>query len=422
MIYLRQNFSQPFLYSLFCNNILRKIANNKNNKGDSMKKKFVFYIMLLVVAFSTIFVPTQKGYASSLDDLSAKAVFLMDYNTQTILYEKNATERMPVASIVKLMTIELICEEIEKGNLSLDDTIIASENASSMGGSQVFIETGGEYSVGDMLKSAIVSSANDASVALAEKVAGSEDNFVVLMNNKAKEFGLENTNYVNATGLPATNQFSCAKDTAKLLKHVTSHDAYHKYSTIWMDTLLHPKGRESELVNTNKLIRYYEGCDGGKTGSTNEAGYCLSATAKRENMRLIGVVLGAENSKKRFAETSQLLNYGFANFENKKVVDSNKTQKIEIKGCKQKTLTIHPESDLYIICNKKDKENNFSIETKLKEHITAPITIGDSLGEILVVQNGQVISSTKIISKDNVEKASFIDYLSYVLNDWCINK
>ena len=200
-----------------------------------------------------------------------------------------------------------------------------------MGGSQVFIESGGEYSIGDLLKSTIVSSANDASVALAEKIAGSENNFVKLMNKKALELGMKNTNYVNCTGLPASNQFSSAKDTAILLKEVFKYDTYHNYSKIWMDTLKHPKGRETELVNTNKLIRYYEGCDGGKTGSTNEAGYCLATTAKRGDMRLIAVVLGAENGKLRFAETSKLLNFGFNNFENKLIVSKDEILSSELK-------------------------------------------------------------------------------------------
>ena len=239
------------------------------------------------------------------------------------------------------------------------------------------------------------------------------------MNKKAKELGLKGTNYVNATGLPASGQFSCAKDTAKLLKLVSSHQIYHKYSTIWMDTLTHPHGRETELVNTNKLIRYYEGCDGGKTGSTSEAGYCLAATAKRGNMRLIGVVLGAESGKKRFSETSQLLNYGFSNFENKKMVDSAKEYSANVSSGKQKTVSLHPQNDLFAISKKTD-DKNYTIEVKIPESTKAPISIGQQIGKIYLIKNGVVVSSTDLVAANAVEEEEYIDMLDKVISNWAI--
>ena len=208
-----------------------------------MKKYVISFLLIFCFALLSFGGAVIDTYAANLDEssFSAKSLYLMDYNSGQVLYEKDAEKELPVASIVKLMTIELVCEKLESGELKLDDTVIVSQKAQSMGGSQVFIEEGGEYSVGDLLKSTIVSSANDASVALAETISGSEENFVVLMNKKAKELGLKNTNYVNCTGLPASNQYSCAKDTAILLKNVLSHDDYHRYSTIWMDSLSHPK-------------------------------------------------------------------------------------------------------------------------------------------------------------------------------------
>lgn len=384
-----------------------------------MKRSLISLLFVFLFVTSFVFSSTLISFAKvdNMDNFSAKSLFLMDYNTGYVMYEKNADAKMPVASIVKLMTIDLTLDEIESGRLSLDEKVVASNNASSMGGSQVFIEEGGEYSISDLLKSAIVSSANDASVALAERIAGSEENFVSLMNEKAKVLGLKNTNYSNSTGLPAPNQFSTARDTAILLKDVSSRDIYHKFSTIWLDTLKHPKGRESELVNTNKLIRYYEGCDGGKTGSTAEAGYCLSATAKRGDMRLIGVVLGAENGKARFAETSKLLNYGFNNFENKMIIDSSKpiNEKAKILSGKEKEVEVKPKENLYIITKKREENKDISTTYRLLE-TQAPIKVGDKVGEIYVLKDDIVICQTDLISTKNVDKATMIDNINKVVN------
>ena len=385
-------------------------------KFISLMLFFCFVSMFILQGILTIpcFALTEE-----FKDFTAKSFVLMDYNSGEILVEKNISEKLPVASIVKLMTIELVCEEIERGAISLDEIVIASENASGMGGSQVFIEAGGEYSVSDLLKSVIVSSANDASVALAEKIAGSENSFVNLMNKKAKELGMKNTNYCNATGLPMSGQFSNALDTAIILKQVTSHEIYHKYSTIWMDNLLHPKGRESELVNTNKLIRYYEGCDGGKTGSTNEAGYCLSATAKRGNMRLIAVVLGSTTGKDRFDETAQLFNYGFGNFETKKIVSSEivLNEKGNVKGGNVENINVYAKNDLFVLMRKRDEDVNISTEIRFNE-IYAPIKKGDKVGEIYVIKNGVVVATSDLISNENVENQTYYNLIEKIVKNW----
>lgn len=380
---------------------------------------FCFLIMLCCNLSNNFYVLASNKTAE--DTYSAKSLFLMDYNTNQVLYEKNSLDKIPVASIVKLMTICLTCEEIDYGNINIDEKVIASEYASSMGGSQVFIESGGEYSIGDLLKSTIVSSANDASVALAEKIAGSENNFVKLMNKKALELGMKNTNYVNCTGLPASNQFSSAKDTAILLKEVFKYDTYHNYSKIWMDTLKHPKGRETELVNTNKLIRYYEGCDGGKTGSTNEAGYCLATTAKRGDMRLIAVVLGAENGKLRFAETSKLLNFGFNNFENKLIVSKDEilSSELKIQNSRQLRINFTPNKSLYVL-SKKMQEDNVSTKVVIDKNLKAPIKVGDKVGIIYLIKNGEVISQTELISSENVVKTNLYDDVVKIVEIWNI--
>lgn len=386
--------------------------------------------LMLFFCFATIsimngFFTVESCFAltEEFNKFTAKSYILMDYNSGEILCEKNSLEKLPVASIVKLMTIELVCEEIERGAMNLDDVLVASENAAGMGGSQVFIEAGGEYTVGNLLKSVIISSANDSSVALAEKIAGSESSFVSLMNRKAKELGLKNTNYCNSTGLPVSGQFSCAKDTSKLLKQVTSQEVYHKYSTIWMDSLSHSKGRESELVNTNKLIRYYEGCDGGKTGSTNEAGYCLSATAKRGNMRLIAVVLGSTTGKDRFDETAQLLNFGFGNFENKKIVSAEivLNERADIKSGNVENVGVYAKNDVYVLTQKRDQEVKIFTEIRFME-INAPIKKGDKVGEIFVIKNGVVVGTTDLVSNENVEKQTFFNLVEKIVNNWKVIK
>ena len=389
-------------------------------------KKFISFCLLSITMFLFIISNSNSTtYAfTNNTDYNAKAVYLIDYNSGKVLYEKNSEEKLPVASIVKLMTIYLTCKEIEKGNLKLEDEVIASATAASMGGSQVFIEEGGKYSIGDLLKSTIVSSANDASVLLAETISGSEENFVELMNSTAKELKLDNTNYVNCTGLPTVGQFSCAKDAANLLKQIINFDTYHNYSTIWLDTLNHPNNRQSELVNTNKLIRYFEGCDGGKTGSTSEAGYCLVATAKRGAMRLIGCVLGTNNSKERFAETSKLLNFGFSNFENKEILNTNylNNKKVNIKNGKIEEIEMAPRENLFLLINKNDKNKEIDIKISINENLIAPINIGDKIGEIFIIKNGEVIDKTDIISKTKVEKANYFDKIINSLDNWNIVK
>ncbi len=381
-----------------------------------MKKLLVVFILIFMVIFTGVSVPV---YADNLID--SKASCLIDYNTGKVLYESDADEKYPVASIVKLMTILITLENIDEGKISLEDKVIASSTASGMGGSQVFIEEGGEYKVEDLLKSVIMASANDGSVLLAETIAGSENNFVKLMNNKAETLGLTNTHYANCTGLPATNQFSTARDCAKLLREVNSHELYHKYSGIWIDKISHPKGRETELVNTNKLIRYYKGCEGGKTGSTNEAGYCLSAAAKRGDMRLIAVVLGTKSSKDRFGETSKLLDYGFNNFENKKIVSNGEVidSNIEVKQGKEKSIKGVYKEDFYYICNKTEK-SNIMTKVVIDDNIKAPIAKGDKVGTLYITKDGVVIKTIDIISNDDVQKVSVFDNIYKISENFFI--
>ena len=383
-----------------------------------MKRFFVFCMLFVLIATTCIVNIGFTSYASSEVDITSKSAALVDYSSGTILFEKNATDHLPIASMVKMMTILLTLEEFEKGNLTEDTMITTTENASGMGGSQVFIDPYVEYSAGDLLKSVIVASGNDASVALAEHISGSEQTFVKKMNEKAKELGMNDTNYVNCTGLPAPEQYSCAKDCAIVLKQVCGYDLYHKYSTIWMDELIHPSGRKTELVNTNRLVRYYEGCEGGKTGSTNEAGCCLSASAKRGDMRLISVIIGASNSQTRFNECSKLFNYGFANFENHSILDPNTSiSNLPVNKGKIENVDVFA-CEGYSVVTRKGSDDNYNVEYELPKKINAPTKEGDVVGKAIISKEGQVISEIDVIVKTSIDKLSYVDCVDKIISKW----
>lgn len=384
-----------------------------------MRKIYVSICCMLLCIVSTIF-SLNLNYISAESDLgaSAKAVLLMDYNSGDILFEKNANEKVQVASIVKLMTILLTLESLENGELTLDEKLTTTEESAGMGGSQVFIDPYTDYTIEEMLKSVIVASANDASVALAEKISGTEQTFVKKMNQRAKELGLKDTVYVNASGLSEPEQYSTAQDVAKLMKEVLKHKDYFKYSTIWMDNLTHPSGRETEIVNTNKLIRYFKGCDSGKTGSTDEAGYCLCASAERGGMRLIGVVLGAKTGTERFNETSKILNYGFSNFENKQLVSTDQpVAELEVLKSKIKSISVYASEDFYGVTQKGSKVD-YAMSVDSLEKIKAPMTKGDKVGTITVSRNGVVVKEIDIIISQNIDRLTYTDGLKDIISKW----
>ncbi len=381
-------------------------------------KKFISSSFLVLLAFCLIFSPTAIAHAESDLDIASKSGLLMDYFSGAVLYEKNSTTHLPIASMVKMMTILIALEEYDEGNVSLDTMISTTENASGMGGSQVFIDPYVEYSFEDLLKSVIMASANDASVALAEYFNGNEKSFTNRMNKRAKELGMNDTNYANCTGLPAPEQYSCAKDCALLMREVLKHDLYHNYSAIWMDELVHPSGRKTELVNTNKLIRYFEGCDSGKTGSTNEAGCCLTASAKRGDMRLISVIIGAENSKTRFNESSLLLNYGFANFENRFLVDmTNPISNLPVSKGKIENCDVFA-SENYVAIVKKGDNLEYETTINLPNNLKAPLKVGDKVGTIKVTKDGTVIKEIDLIVKSDIKHSSYFDTIGKVVENW----
>lgn len=382
-------------------------------------KKLLGLLMCLTLILA-LFLPINSTYCSTQfePEVDAKACILMDSTAQNILYQNNEKTHLPVASVVKLMTILLIEEEIDNGRLSLTDTVVASENASGMGGSQIFLDANAEYKVESLLKSIVVCSANDSSVAMAEHIAGNEASFVQRMNTRAKELQMNDTNYENCTGLPSPNQYSCAKDIAVLMSKVIHHPSYLTYCKIWMEDFVHPSGRINEMVNTNKLIRFYEGCESGKTGSTNEAGYCLSVSAKRNNLHLISVVLGAKDSKGRFKSASDLLNYGFGNFSNYEILNTVITnqQKVKVQYEKDKYLKLKPEKD-FVTLLPKGETNPYTVKFNLPNNILYA-NVGDSVGFAEILKDGVVQDTINILADEQIDQPSLIDYIKLINQDF----
>lgn len=383
-----------------------------------MKKIIFLSLALILTIFNFTSLRIENVQASEINDVvNCKSYILIDKDSGKILNENNSKERLPVASVTKLMTILLTLEQISEGNIEVDDLVCVSENASGMGGSQIFLDANAEYPVGELLKSVIVCSANDSSVALAEYISGSEDLFVKEMNKKAKELGLTDTNYENATGLPSPNQYSSALDVALVLREVLDYPLYSTYSHIWLEDFAHPSGRTTEMTNTNKLSRFYEGCLGGKTGSTNEAKYCLAVGAERNNMRLIAVCLGSETSKERFANCSNLLNYGFANFENTVVFNSENLENVKVKMQGQdKILSLKADRDSNIITNK-GKELKIDYQYNLPNSLES-VKQDEEVGTVEIIVNGELYDTIILRATETIKEPSFMDYLKRIQKDF----
>lgn len=381
-----------------------------------MKRK-VSIVLVLMLMFGLMLIPHKiiTADASFESNVNYKSAVLIEKNSNEILFENNCHERLPIASVTKLMTILLTMEKIGSNEISLDDKVMVSATASGMGGSQVFLDYEEEYYLKDLLKSVIIASANDSSVAIAEHTAGSENNFVKMMNERAKELNLLDTNYVNCTGLPSPDGYSSAYDQAIVLKHVLDFDLYHEYSSIWMEDFVHPSGRTTQMANTNKLSRFYEGCMGGKTGSTNQAKYCLAVGASRNDVELISVVLGAEDSKGRFKLSSDLLNYGFENFETKTLFDNSmlKDKMIKIKGLDRVTH-LKAERDFTYV-TKIGEDVNFSLNYNLPNMLTK-VYENQVVGNVEIVIDGVVVDKINILSTETHEEVTVWDYIKEITN------
>ncbi len=351
---------------------------------------------------------------------NCKSAYLMDSASGECIYKENETARMPIASVCKVMTLTLCFDAIESGKLALTDSITASDNAAGMGGSQVFLGSGCQYTLDQLLKSIVVCSANDSCVAVSEAVAGSEENFVAKMNQRAEELGCNDTLFANCTGLPKPNQYSCARDVALMFRNLLNYENYFNYSKVWLEDFVHPDNRTTSMTNTNKLLKKYSLCDGGKTGFTNEAGFCLAATAKKDTLRLVSVVLGADSSDNRFASTVNMFNFGFANYKNKIILDKDVTLNDEftVAGGKKKSFAVCPERNCYVFAaaNETPDITHKVISYKIK----APVAKGQVVGQIEVYKNGVLYDTVNVVSAEEVKKAGFGDNFRNISDNWAI--
>jgi len=354
--------------------------------------------------------PTNAAIGQKLD-IKAKSAILMEVNTGEILYEANSDEKLAPASITKIMPLLLVMEAIKRGEISLETVVTASEHACSMGGSQIWLEPGESMTVDELLKATVIASANDACVALGEHLAGSEEGFVAAMNERAKELGMNNTNFVNCTGLDAEGHLTTVHDVAIMSAELIKHDLIKQYSTVWMDSL---RDGKSELVNTNKLVRFYKGTTGLKTGTTGIAKYCLSATAERDGLELVAVIMAGETSNDRFNGAKKLLDYGFANYNFKILEPELKEKEISIKNGTQKTVKIEACENLNLLM---PKSSNSKIErtTHFNKNITAPIKKGDVLGYVTITADENEVGKIQITATEDVKKLDFWITLGWIM-------
>lgn len=345
-------------------------------------------------------------------DIKAKSAILLEPFTGEILYEMNADEVLPPASITKIMSLLLIMEAIDRGDMALEDVVATSEHAASMGGSQIWLEPGEGMTVDDLLKAAVIASANDATVALGEAIAGSEEAFVAQMNERAAELGMSGTVFKNATGLDAEGHVSTAHDVALMSAELIKFPLIKKYSTVWMDSL---RDGASELVNTNKLVRFYEGTTGLKTGTTSGAGYCLSATAQRDGMELVAVIMSGDTSADRFEGAKKLLDYGFSNFTYTRVTaDLGDKTSIKVEKGAEQTVDIKPEGEFGALL-KKSQAKELTQKLNIKDSITAPVKKGQVIGTVDIYSGEEQIGAIDIIAAKGVKKMSFSTAFMWLL-------
>ncbi|MBR3161445.1 MAG: D-alanyl-D-alanine carboxypeptidase [Bacilli bacterium] len=382
-------------------------------------------ILLLVILFSFIGIVKSENVNSSVnqdkDDgglaKEARSAVMMEASTGKIIFEKNANEKLAMASMTKMMTLLIIMENIKNGNLKWDEKVVTSEHAASMGGSQIFLEVGEEMTVEDLVKGICIGSGNDAAVAMAERIAGTENDFVKMMNKKAQVLGLKDTNFVNSCGLDDDNHYSSANDMATIARELVKYDKILEFTGTYEDYLRKKSENSFWLVNTNKLVRYYPGVDGLKTGYTKAAGYCITTTAKKNNMRLITVVMGEPSSKIRNSETTAMLDYGFNTYKidtllsRKKVIATKR-----IIGGKEKKINIGASEDINILNTKNGVRRDVRYKVSING-IKAPLKKGDVVGNISVMENNKTVMNVSAVSLSDVKKANiFVVYIRGLLN------
>ena len=386
-----------------------------------MKKKIITFAVVATAVIAALMPGMRAAFAQGTENdisVDAKAYLIADFETGTEIASYAKDERLPIASMVKIMTLDLLFEKIDEGTLSLDEYVCVSENARSMGGSQAYLDAGENYKAEELIKSIIVASANDSCVAMAEHVAGSVENFVAMMNDKAESLGMHDTNFVNCTGLPAPGEYSTASDVLKMTRDLMRHKEFFDYSGIWMFDFVHPSGRKTTLTNTNKLSRFYEGCDGGKTGYTSQALSCLSATAKRGDTRLLCVVIGAPSSKIRNAEVSKLFNFAFANYVNEKVFSYNDSLRTtEVAGGAVSPIKISAAEEVYDFHAKNADKSEVEVKFVPTDN-RAPVAKGEKIGVFEIYKNGVLIKSVDAVAEESSDKKDFMDTLRDIAEKW----
>ncbi len=386
-----------------------------------MKKLLIFIsiisLLMPLMGISAEEVKKENNTNSNILAKNAKSAILLEESTGEILYEFNSHEKLEPASMTKMMSLLLIMEAIEKGVISWDQKITVSSNASSMGGSQILLETGEQMSVDDLVKGISIASGNDAVVALAEAIAGTEENFVKMMNDKVKELGLNDTNFKNCHGLDEEGHYSSAYDMAHIGRELVRHEKILEYSSIYETYLREETSKKIWLVNTNKLVRFKEGVDGLKTGYTEGAGFCLTATMKRDGMRVIATVMGEPDSGTRNSEVSSMLDYAFAQVGIKKLLSKNSVvEKINLSKAKIDEVGIVPVKDVNILYKKVDGEITPTYEIKLDD-FSAPVKVGDIVGKLYVMNNNDILNQVDLTVNEDVKKCNLFElYWKYLKN------
>ena len=385
-----------------------------------LKRKTRCAALLLVAA---LFIPSLAAAAPLEDglpiEITSPAVILAEAETGTVIFEKNADERREVASITKLMTALLVFEALEDNDIALTDQVTVSQRAAAMEGSQALLDADTDYKLEDLLRTMIMASANDSAVALAEYLAGTEENFVQRMNERAQALGMDDTHYVNCTGYPQEGQYTTARDVMTLSCEVSRHPAYHTYASVWVDTLVHPSGRTTDLTNTNRLVRFYEGCDGLKTGSTDAAKYCVSATAEKNGMRLIAVVLGCENSQTRFNEARSMLEYGFATYQRTTIARKGDAlgEQLKVNRGSAESVDLLLGSGLSMLL-RNGQASQLKMELVIPESIDAPVDAGQVVGFVRVLLGETAVAKLNVVAASAVPLPGFIEGFFRIINAW----
>lgn len=375
-------------------------------------KRFLSFLMAgLIILFQPInSFAEENGPEESQIDLAdnTRSAILIERDTGTILFEKNIHEKLPPASMTKVMTMLLVMEELEAGRLKLDEKVRTSEYAASMGGSQIFLEPGEEMTVEELLRGVAIASANDASVALAERISGSEKAFVQRMNEKAQEIGLKNTKFQNTSGLPASDHYSSAYDMAIMAKELLKYEDITAFTGMYESYLRENTDKKFWLVNTNKLVRFYPGADGLKTGYTSEAKYCLVATAKKGDMRVIAVVFGAPTSKERNKQVSNMLDYAFSQYETKQFYKKGEiVGEVKVHKGDKRTLNAKTGETISVLTKKGENIDNVEQKFEFNKDLTAPIKAGDKIGKLILIKDGKVLTENELVAENDMELASW---------------